>query len=72
MANEIAQAKTREQLVSAAHALDRVIMRGYYFIPLYYDGTDKMAYWDDLKQTDYVPLYGAVLESWWKNPQKTQ
>lgn len=72
LANEIAQAKTREELVTAAHALDRVIMWGYYFVPLYYDGTDKMAYWHDLQHSDYTPLYGAVLESWWKNPQKTQ
>ena len=35
----LVQAQTREQLVDATHALDRVLMHGYYVIPQWYSGS---------------------------------
>lgn len=71
-AKAIAQATTREGLVSAARALDAKIMAGHYFIPLQYLGTDYVAYWKPLQHPAVTPIYGLVMESWWmeKTPVK--
>ena len=63
-------AKTREELTSAIHALDRVLLWGHYVIPLYHSNTDRIAYWNFLEYPDTIPLYGIVIESWWHNPDK--
>jgi microcin C transport system substrate-binding protein len=66
LAEAIPAAATREDLVAAVHALDRVLMAGHYTVPLYYAGADRVAYWTPhLRHTDTVPLYGTVLEGWW-------
>ena len=63
-------AKTREELTTAIHALDRVLLWGHYVIPLYHSNTDRIAYWNFLEYPDTIPLYGIVIESWWANPDK--
>ena len=63
-------AKTREELTTAIHALDRVLLWGHYVIPLYHSNTDRIAYWNFLEYPDTIPLYGIVIESWWSNPDK--
>jgi microcin C transport system substrate-binding protein len=63
-------AKTREELTSAVHALDRVLLWGHYVIPLYHSSTDRIAYWNFLEYPDTIPLYGIVIESWWYNLDK--
>ena len=42
-------AKTREELTTAIHALDRVLLWGHYVIPLYHSNTDRIAYWNFLE-----------------------
>jgi microcin C transport system substrate-binding protein len=63
-------AKTREELTTAIHALDRVLLFGHYVIPLYHSNTDRIAYWNFLEYPDTISLYGIVIESWWSNPDK--
>ena len=63
-------AKTRGELTSAVHALDRVLLWGHYVIPLYHSNTDRIAYWNFLEYPDTIPLYGIVIESWWYNLDK--
>ncbi|MGB4057369.1 MAG: extracellular solute-binding protein [Alphaproteobacteria bacterium] len=65
LAASIAQAKDRETLVSTVRALDKKLMEGSYIIPLYYAGTDDIAYWKPLRHPEKPPLYGTVLETWW-------
>ena len=65
LAGMIAQVKTRAELVKATQALDLALINGFYSIPLWYIGSDLIAHTPDLKNTDYVPMYGTVLESWW-------
>ncbi len=62
---QIPAARTREDLVAAAHALDRVLLAGHYIVPFYYLGADDIAFWKQLHHPEATPLYGAVLESWW-------
>jgi microcin C transport system substrate-binding protein len=65
LASAIPNAKTREELVADTRALDRVLMAGHYMIPLYYLGSDDIAYWSKLHHPDKMSLYGNVMESWW-------
>ena len=67
---KLISAKTRKELTTAIHALDRVLLWGHYVIPLYHSNTDRIAYWDFLEYPDKIPLYGIVIESWWINQHK--
>ena len=69
---KLISAKTREELTTAIHALDRVLLWGHYVIPLYHSNTDRIAYWDFLEYPEKIPLYGIVIESWWINKEKAQ
>lgn len=60
------QSKSAETLKITAHALDRTLMKGTYFIPLAYKGFDQLAYWQKLQHPKTIPLYGTVVESWWQ------
>ena len=63
-------AKTRDDLTTATHALDRVLLWGHYVIPLYHSNIDRIAYWDFLEYPSTIPLYGIVIDSWWANLEK--
>ena len=67
---KLISAKTRKELTTAIHALDRVLLWGHYVIPLYHSNTDRIAYWDFLEYPNKIPLYGIVIESWWVNQDK--
>jgi microcin C transport system substrate-binding protein len=68
LAASIAASPDRGTLVARAHALDRVLMWGHYFIPLFYSGKDRVAFDAALAHPDTVPVYGNVLETWWRKP----
>ena len=67
---KIIGAKSREELTTAIHALDRVLLWGHYVIPLYHSNKDRIAYWNFLEFPDMIPLYGIVIDSWWSNLNK--
>lgn len=66
----VVSAQTHEQLADATHALDRVLMNGYYVIPHWYSASHRIAYRRDLGYPAKLPLYFAadewVLSTWWK------
>ncbi len=72
LATAIPNAKTREDLVAAVHALDRVLMQGHYFIPLYYQGADDIASWTRVQHPAQMSLHGNILESWWSSRPNNQ
>ena len=65
LAMGIGASTTRDDLVAYTHALDRVLVNGYYSIPLFYLGADLIAHDANLHSVDTTPMYGTVLESWW-------
>jgi microcin C transport system substrate-binding protein len=65
LAASIPNAATRDDLVAASRALDRVLMKGNYVVPLYYLGADDIASWTRIHHPEQMPLYGNVMESWW-------
>ncbi len=68
LVTKITAAPTRAELVTAVHALDRVLQWGYYVVPLYYLPTDHVATAAGLARPAITPLYGYVQESWWQDP----
>ncbi len=66
-------AQTREQLIDAAHALDRVLMHGYYLVPHWYSATHRVAFKRGLAWPDTLPLYYSaeawITSMWWFTPQ---
>ena len=65
---QIASAHDRDGLVTAAQAQDPVLKSGQYMIPLFHQGADYVARRADLHHPDTTPLYGMVIETWWKTP----
>jgi len=68
----ITLAETREGLVAAVRALDRVLLSGDYVIPLYYLPYDAVALWSHLKRPPTTPLYGTQIDSWWADGPRAQ
>ncbi len=67
---KLISANDRDELTTAIHALDRVLLWGHYVIPLYHSNKDRIAYWNFFEYPDKIPLYGIVIESWWINKDK--
>ncbi|MFT0169625.1 extracellular solute-binding protein [Paraburkholderia mimosarum] len=69
----LTQAQTLQQLLDATHALDRVLMHGYYVVPQWYSATHRVAYKNTLAYPAKLPLYyGAndwIISTWWFKPQ---
>jgi len=65
-------AQTRDDLLDATHALDRVLMHGYYAVPQWYSTTHRVAYKRTLAYPQTLPLYysaeGWVVSTWWAKP----
>ncbi|HYC03304.1 MAG TPA: extracellular solute-binding protein [Azospirillaceae bacterium] len=70
MIQAMLRAETRDGLVTATNALDRVLAWGHYFVPLWHQPDDRVAYWRSLRRPQQTPLYGVTLETWWseENP----
>ncbi len=65
MINALGAAKTRIELVTAARALDRVLMWNHYVLPLYHDPGQRLAHWTRIARPATVPVYGLRLETLW-------
>ncbi|AOJ80473.1 MULTISPECIES: extracellular solute-binding protein [Burkholderia] len=68
----LTQAETRQELLDATHALDRVLMHGYYAVPQWYSATHRIAFKRTLAYPSTLPLYysaeGWVASTWWASP----
>jgi microcin C transport system substrate-binding protein len=61
----LAAARTRDRLVDAARALDRVLMHSNIVVPLWHDAGTRLAYWNTIARPPRVPVYGLQIESFW-------
>ena len=64
-------AQSHEDFVSAVRAFDRVLLSGFYIVPLYHSPTQWIASSTKLarpgKLARYaMPLFGVTLDTWWK------
>ena len=70
LVEKIVYAPDRNALVTAARALDRVLLYGEYVVPNWYIATHRVAYWDKFGHPQTLPLYydaeSWVLQAWWR------
>ena len=66
MIKAILAAQSNEDFVAAVRALDRVLISGFYIVPLYYAPEQWIAYSAKLGRPDKTPLFGVELSSWWR------
>ncbi len=66
---KIIRAKSRSELVTLTHALDRVLLSGYYVIPHWHTDKFNVAYANKLARPETLnPLTPAVTDTWWIKP----
>lgn len=63
----LVDARSREELVDAARALDRVLMWGRHVLPFYFDSDDDIARWTRIARPPQTPLYGPDVLTWYCN-----
>jgi microcin C transport system substrate-binding protein len=69
--DKVLMADTRQDLVTAARALDRVIRAGRYWVPHWYKATHWVAYWDTFGRPATKPKYArGAPENWWFDRDK--
>ena len=65
---EIVAARDRPRFVAAVRALDRLLMSGFYVLPLYHAPGQWVAYRKTIKRPASFSLYGFMTEPLWRAP----
>ncbi len=68
IAGALAGTTDRADLVARVRALDRVLLSGWYSVPLFYSGVDTVARWSHIHRPAVNATWGIVLETWWAEP----
>jgi microcin C transport system substrate-binding protein len=66
----VISAPDRESLVARTHALDRVLLWGFYVIPHYYTPNYRVAFWNKFSRPKVTPTYSLGTGTWWIDPAK--
>ena len=64
------KARQRPDFVDAVRALDRVLMSGFYAIPVYNVQEQWIARWNRIERPAATALTGYLPETWWRRPPK--
>jgi peptide/nickel transport system substrate-binding protein len=62
-------ARERADLVAAARALDRVLMSGFYVMPLFHRSDQWVARWVEIERPAKTSIHGILPETWWHRPE---
>ena len=70
---KIATAQARDELNTAARALDRVLRAGHYWVPNWYRDTAWVAHWDAFSRPERQPKLGTGAPgTWWWDEAKAK
>ncbi|SCZ63587.1 extracellular solute-binding protein [Thiohalomonas denitrificans] len=76
LVEKVVFAPDRDALVTAVHALDRVLLNGEYLVPNWYIAEHRVAFRKWLAHPDTLPLYynatDWALETWWLPEQQKE
>ncbi|MCZ0812572.1 extracellular solute-binding protein [Roseovarius sp. EGI FJ00037] len=71
--NAALDADTREEEDTALTALDRALRHEFFMVPVWYNDSNWVAYWDMYEHPDALPPYAlGVLDFWWYNEDKAK
>ena len=69
--DKVVFAKSREELVAATHALDRVLLWNFYVVPHWHYPYERLVTWDIFGRPETLPSQTAALtQVWWIDPEK--
>jgi peptide/nickel transport system substrate-binding protein len=60
------KARRRDEFVSTVRALDRVLMSGFYVVPLFHLPEQWVARWTTIAHPAKTSLFGYLPETWWR------
>ena len=66
--DRLVDARTRDDLVAATRALDRVLLWGRHVVPLFHREVDNVARWTSIQRPAVAPIYGPDITTWWHAP----
>lgn len=74
LVERVVNAQTREDLVIATQALDRVLLHNHYVIPQWFKANNRIAYWDKFGIPKVTPIYDRFYQTavftWWYDEDK--
>ncbi len=71
LVEKIVSAATREDLIAACKALDRVVRAGRYWVPQWYLASHRISYWDVFGRPERQPRYDrGIPDTWWAAEKK--
>lgn len=71
--DKIIFAKDREALVTATHALDRVLLFSHYVVPNWHSAAERIAYWNRFSQPKVKPSRSiGHVQTWWYDEAKAK
>ena len=59
-------ARSRADFIAATRALDRVLLSGFYVVPLYFPPVQWVARWTRIEHPSRTSLFGYLPETWWQ------
>lgn len=72
--NRFTEFKTRQELITASHALDRVLRSEYLLIPNWYLDKHRIAWWNRFEYPRTLPKYYQaadwIIQTWWEKPKQ--
>ena len=66
--DKLVAAQDYNDVITIAHAMDRIIMWQYYFIPMYYSNYDRIAYWNKISCPESSNDGFDLMACWSKKP----
>ena len=72
MIADMLAARDRSVFISAVRSLDRVLMSGFYVIPVFNIREQWIARWNRIERPETTALTGYLPETWWYRPQQTK
>ncbi len=64
--SRITEARTPVELTRAARALDRVLIGGFYWVPLFHQPAQWIARWNHIGVPAESSVFGYLTETWWR------
>lgn len=71
--DKVMAANSRQELVTAARAIDRVLRASHYWVPHWYKAAHNVAHWDRFSWPPQKPDYNrGIITTWWYDSDKAQ
>jgi len=66
LVEKLVKANNKQEQVTAAHALDRVLQWNFYSIPQWYSRSHRVIYWNKFGRPETTPPFSlGMVDTWW-------